>query len=157
MKAATKAIALLTVYLWIVFVAFSVVLSWLYPYPPNASRETIVAIWSVHVTAEKFLAFAISSIISIVGVTKSRSKLGAGSVLLGSFAGVPFHLLGGAVYLYRFGIGAYLENSQPLGLFGIVVFLSLVASSVTYLLLKRADAQPGAPADAPRPAGSGRG
>lgn len=137
MKRGWVLIAQLTIASVLCLFVSSAVFWWLYPYPPNASREQIVAIWAIHVVTEKVAGYLLSTSISIVVTLLTWRQLQRKSVYLGAIAGIPYHVIIGAIYIYRFGLAAFMANSRPLGALSITILLSFFASLAALVIARR--------------------
>ncbi len=105
---------------------------WVYPYPTNATQEQINFAWSVHIISEKFLGYALVAILAAVVTLKSRNISGKLSIFYGVLSGISYEIIASVIYIVRFGIEPYIENSHPEELAAIVITLCAVISSLVY-------------------------
>jgi len=115
---------------------------WAYPYPENATQDQIYTVWSVHVLTEKFISYALTAILAAVVTLNLRNRVGKVSIIYGVLAGLSYHVIGGAIYMARFGIKPYIDNSKPIMLFGLVFALCVGVSFAIYKYMPNKPSEP---------------
>jgi hypothetical protein len=111
-------------------------LFWLiYPYPENSSQQQIELVWGIHVLSEKIFSYLLTALISIYAVCKFKLSYGIKCIALALVGAISYHIIGGLVWVVRFGYEPYLQNSMPLKMLFIVVVISSVVSLASYKLL----------------------
>lgn len=103
-----------------------------YPYPENPTQDEINLVWSIHVLAEKLFGYLVIIALSILLVFNFKQKYGIKSIYLAILAGIIYNVIGGLIWIARFGYEPYFEHSLPLQLFGLVVIISGVTSLIAY-------------------------
>jgi hypothetical protein len=104
----------------------------IYPYPDNPSQDVINTVWGVHVLAEKLFGHLIIVILSIYVVYQFKITHGFKSVFLAILGGVSYNIIGGIIWIARYGYEPYFEHSLPLKLLFLVIIVSGVTSLVSY-------------------------
>ena len=125
-----------------VMFSLSTLFWWIYPYPENTTQEQINFVWSVHVITEKFLGYALVAILAAVVTLKSRNISGKLSIFYGVLVGISYEIIASVIYIVRFGIKPYIENSHPEELAVIVIVLCAVISTLAYRYMPNKASKP---------------
>lgn len=103
-----------------------------YPYPDNPTQDEINLVWGVHVIAEKLFGYLVIIALSVLLVFYFKQQHGIKSIYLAILAGISYNVIGGLIWIARFGYEPYFEHSLPLQLFGLTIIICGVASLIAY-------------------------
>jgi len=103
-----------------------------YPYPENPTQDEINAVWSIHILAEKLFGYLVIVLLSLYVVYQFKLSYGFKCVFLAILAGVSYNVIGGIIWIARYGYEPYFEHSLPFQLLVLVVVISGVTSLISY-------------------------
>lgn len=120
---------------YVVMIILAKLFWFIYPYPDSPTQEEINLVWSLHVLAEKLLGYLIIIVLSILLVFNFKQQYGVKSIYLAIFAGITYNVIGGLIWIVRFGYEPYFKHSLPLQLFGLVIIICGLTSLFAYKYL----------------------